>query len=128
MTSRPLHAVLLPAPQLIKPLLAALDGSGPAILPLDPALPPARLRELLAAFRPSAIVRADGIDRAGGPGVAQDVAVVLATSGSTGTPKGAELTASALLSSARAALARLGAGTGQWLCCLPVHQACWSGP
>ena len=57
------------------------------------------------------------------PGVAEDVAVVLATSGSTGLPKGAELTAAALTASARASLNRLGAAPGQrWLCCLPVHH------
>jgi O-succinylbenzoic acid--CoA ligase len=51
------------------------------------------------------------------------VAVVLATSGSTGRPKGAELSAGALLASARASLARLGAGPGaRWLGCLPAHH------
>jgi O-succinylbenzoic acid--CoA ligase len=55
--------------------------------------------------------------------VGEDVAVVLATSGSTGPPKGAELTASALIASARAALDRLGARPGErWLCGLPVHH------
>ncbi len=61
--------------------------------------------------------------------MADDVAVVLATSGSTGVPKGAELTADAMLASARASLARLGAGpassggpAGRWLCCLPTHH------
>lgn len=135
MTSRPLHAVLLPrsagAGQLLEPLAAALDGTGPAILPLDPSLPKARLDEIIAAFAPSAVVTAGGRERlhaagAGGraaPGVSEDVAVVLATSGSTGTPKAAELTASALTASARASLERLGAGPGtRWLCGLPVHH------
>jgi O-succinylbenzoic acid--CoA ligase len=110
---------------LLGQLAAALDGSGPAILPLDPGLPASRLTELLAAFAPSAIVTTDGIERfAAGEGVADDVAVVLTTSGSTGTPKGAELSAVALLASARASLARIGAGTGagRWLCCLPTHH------
>jgi o-succinylbenzoate---CoA ligase len=120
-----LHAVLVPGPgkHLLKALATALDGTGPAILPLDPDLPPARLSELITAFAPTAIVRPDGIERLGpGPGVAQDVAVVLTTSGSTGAPKAAELTASALLASAHASLARLGARTGRWLCCLPAHH------
>ena len=39
---------------------AALDGTGPAILPLDPGLPAARLRELLDAFAPAAIQTPDG--------------------------------------------------------------------
>ncbi len=162
MTTRPLHAVLIPsraaAGQLLGPLRAALDGTGPALLPLDAALPRARLEELLAAFRPAAVRMLGGEDAAGaGPGrdgrhqagrdkgepdwgagrpalprpgggepegVAPGVAVVLATSGSTGMPKGAELPADALRASARASLARLGAGPGaRWLCCLPAHHA-----
>ncbi len=122
-------------------LSAALDRSGPAIAPLDPGLPQARLDELLAAFAPNAIVTTEGtkpvaLPGAGGrpaPGVDEDVAVVLATSGSTGVPKGAELSAGAMLASARASLARLGAGPGvgeggsgkasrRWLCCLPTHH------
>jgi O-succinylbenzoic acid--CoA ligase len=51
------------------------------------------------------------------------VALVIATSGSTGQPKGAELTAAALLASARASLRRIGARAGQrWLCCLPAFH------
>jgi O-succinylbenzoic acid--CoA ligase len=63
------------------------------------------------------------------------VAVVLATSGSTGVPKGAELSADAMLASARFSLTRLGAGPdglgaagragtagSRWLCCLPTHH------
>ncbi len=132
MTSRPLHAVLLPAAQaggrLLAALAAALDGTGPAILPLDPALPRARLDLLLDAFAPAAIETADGTTAlaaagpggAGRPGVRPEVAVVIATSGSTGPPKGAELSAAALLASARASLRRIGARPGErWLCCLP---------
>src|SRR5215469_12968762 len=121
--SRPLHAVLLPPLGLLSALSAALDGTGPAILPVDPELPADRLEGLLTAFAPSAVVTADGTDQlTGGPGVDDDVAVVLATSGSTGTPKGAELTAAALLASARASCARIGADSGRWLCCLPTHH------
>jgi O-succinylbenzoic acid--CoA ligase len=134
-TSRPLHAVLLPpfaAPgRLLDALAAALDGTGPAILPLDPGLPRAGLDELIAALGPTSIDTPEGSQRLdpaapgrpANPGVRDDVAVVLATSGSTGPPKGAELTAAALLASARASLARIGAGGGQrWLCCLPTHH------
>jgi O-succinylbenzoic acid--CoA ligase len=111
---RDLHAVLLPE---VDPVAvgAAIDGSGPALLLLDPALPRARRNELLAVFRPEA-------------GVAEDVAIVLATSGSTGQPKAAELTGAALNASARASLSRLdrlgppGAFDGRWLCCLPRHH------
>jgi o-succinylbenzoate---CoA ligase len=113
---RPLHAVLLrdavaDAEQLAGPLAKALDGTGPAILPLDATLPAPRLRQLTDAIAP-------------GAGVAEDTAVIIATSGSTGEPKGVELSAAALLHSARASLARLGAAgggdAGGWLCCLPV--------
>ena len=100
MTKRPLHAVLLQdavadADQLAGPLAKALDGTGPAILPLDAALPAPRLRQLTDAIAP-------------GAGVAEDTAVVIATSGSTGEPKGVELSAAAC------------GGAGGWLCCLPV--------
>ncbi|HUZ56570.1 MAG TPA: AMP-binding protein [Streptosporangiaceae bacterium] len=135
MTSRPLHAVLLPpqaaGPQLLEALAAAIDGSGPAILPLDPALPRARIDELIAAFAPTTLETAQDSQRLSrasrgglaGPGVPEEVAVVLATSGSTGIPKGAELTGAALVASARASLARLGAAPGErWLCCLPTHH------
>jgi len=129
-TSRPLHAVLLPAAEaggrLLDLLAAALDGTGPAILPLDPALPSGRLDSLLAAFAPAAIETADGTTRlaAAGPGarpgVRPEVAVVIATAGSTGQPKGTELSAAALVASATASLRRIGARPGErWLCCLP---------
>src|SRR5712691_93531 len=141
-TSRPLHAVLLPPEpagrRMLEALPAALDGSGPAILPLDPALPPARLAALLDALAPSCIETTEGTNRlspatpgssAGPgarpdqPGVRPDVAIVIATSGSTGQPKGVELTGAALLASARATLRRIGASPGQrWLCCLPTFH------
>jgi O-succinylbenzoic acid--CoA ligase len=111
--------------RLLDLLSAALDGTGPAILPLDPALPPARLAELLAIFAPGAIVTPDGTQRIAAPpgpggGVRPDVAVIVATSGSTGVPKGVALSAAALRASAAASLARIGARPGgRWLCCLP---------
>lgn len=132
---RPLHAVLLPpgasAAELLEPLAAALGGTGPAILPLDATLPRSRLAELTEALAPATIGSLQDCERVtltgpagpASPGVGEDVAVVLPTSGSTGMPKGAELPAGALLASARASLARLGAGPGaRWLCCLPAHH------
>jgi o-succinylbenzoate---CoA ligase len=124
---RSLHAVLLSGPadakRLIDPLARALDGSGPAILPLDAGLPAARLRQLIDVFAPDAVVGPDGdaTVRSGEKKTEPDTAVIIATSGSTGEPKGVELSAAALLHSARASLARLGAQPGErWLCCLPV--------
>ena len=127
MATRPLHAVLLPPDRILSPLVSALDGSGPAILPLDPALPAGRLRLLLDELAPDALRTVDGVERlspaAGRGGAGEDVAVVIATSGSTGTPKGVELSAAALLASARASLHRIGAAPGdRWLCCLPVSH------
>ena len=143
MTDRPLHALLLPpaeAGRLLDALAAALDGSGPAILPLDPRLPPARVAALLDAFAPAAVETPGGTRRwqpADGAGASHgggrgnlpgDVAVVIATSGSTGEPKGAQLAASALLHSARASLDRIGAGAGErWLCPLPTSHVAGLG-
>ncbi len=111
-------------------LAAALDGSGPAILPLDPGLPPAALARTLAAFRPAVLETmtgthrlADAVPGTTPAGVADDVAVVIATSGSTGVPKGVELSATALTASAAASLRRIGAAPGErWLCCLPAFH------
>lgn len=125
MPARSLHAVQLPAStRLVEHIANALDGSGPAIAPIPLDLPASRLRSTIAALRPSALVTPEGATalRDGEP-VAEDTAVVVSTSGSTGGPKAAELSARALTASARASLARLGAGSGErWLLCLPPHH------
>jgi o-succinylbenzoate---CoA ligase len=89
---------------LLAALPSALDGRGPALLPLPDG--PDRAG-VLAALRPDEPLERD------------DIALVVPTSGSTGTPKGALLTSSALLHSAQATLDRLG-GPGQWLLAMPV--------
>ena len=57
---RPLHAVLLDgvrdAARLLDPLARALDGTGPAILPVDGSLPAARISQLIDAFQPSTVI------------------------------------------------------------------------
>jgi o-succinylbenzoate---CoA ligase len=132
-TSRPLQAVLLPPSQggrVLAALAAALDGSGPAILPLDPATPAPALRRVLETLAPSSLLTMEGTGPAPGAprsgsaaGVAEDTAVVIATSGSTGEPKGVELTAAAMTASAASSLRRLGARGGErWLCCLPTFH------
>jgi O-succinylbenzoic acid--CoA ligase len=89
---------------LLPALAAALDGVGPALLPLPTG---GSRGDVLAAMDPAQPLERD------------DVALVVPTSGSTGEPKGAMLTADALRHSARATHARLG-GDGQWLLALPV--------
>jgi O-succinylbenzoic acid--CoA ligase len=121
-----LRAVLVEraTPRLLELLAAALDGSGPAIVPLDAGLPRARLAELIDALGSGSVQDTEGVTSArSGPheGVAEGTAVVVGTSGSTGVPKGVELSAAALRHSARASLDRVGARAGErWLCCLPV--------
>src|SRR5260370_38676 len=63
---RSLHAVLVEraTPRLLELIAAALDGTGPAILPLDAGLPAGRMAELLAAFAPDTIEDAGGITTA----------------------------------------------------------------
>jgi O-succinylbenzoic acid--CoA ligase len=123
---RPLHAVVLPVTeaggQLLELLAAALDGTGPAVLPLDPDLPADRLAAIVDTFAPAAVHTPDGVTRrAASRPAGPDTAVVIATSGSTGPPKGVELSAAALRHSARATLDRVGATPGQrWLLCLPA--------
>jgi o-succinylbenzoate---CoA ligase len=111
-TSRPLHAVqFTPAAgeRMLAALAAALDGSGPAIMPLDPSLPEPALARILDSFS--------------GTAVRDDTALVITTSGSTGEPKAVELSAAALTGSAAASLRRIGAGPGErWLCCLPTFH------
>jgi len=125
---RPLRAVLVEraTPRLVELLAAALDGSGPAIAPLDAGLPSARLAELIDVLGPSSVEDTEAVTTArSGPheGVAEGTAVVIGTSGSTGVPKGVELSAAALRHSARASLDRVGARPGErWLCCLPVSH------
>ncbi|MBP2704168.1 AMP-binding protein [Microbispora sp. RL4-1S] len=108
-----------PGAALFDAVRAALDGTGPAVLPLSPDLPRPALDAALDALRPTHVVTPDGMRREP-DGRPTDAAVIIATSGSTGVPKGVELSAAAVTASARASLARVGARPGErWLCCLP---------
>jgi O-succinylbenzoic acid--CoA ligase len=127
---RSLRAVLMDphrldqqGPRLTALLDAALDGTGPAIVPLDAGLPASRLDALLRTFDPDEIEDAGGVTtvRSVRNGEIGDTALIIGTSGSTGEPKGVRLSAAALLHSARTSLTRLGAQAGErWLCCLPL--------
>src|SRR4051812_32391719 len=105
-----LVAICLPrSPAQIVAMLAAWR-TGAAYLPLDPAWPEARLRDLIASAKCDALIAAPdaaaGIagdvpviapDAAGEPPAPripapEDLAYVIYTSGSTGAPKGVEVT------------------------------------
>ncbi|HEV8557486.1 MAG TPA: o-succinylbenzoate--CoA ligase [Actinophytocola sp.] len=83
--------------ELFGGLRAALDGSGPPVVPVDPGVP------------------VTGSEPAAG------IALVVPTSGSTGDAKGVLLAASALRASATATHGRLG-GPGRWLLALPARH------
>ena len=83
--------------------------AGDAVLPVDPRLPAAAARALVAAMRP-------------GDPVEDGDALVVATSGTTGEPKGVVLTHDAIEASARATSARLRVDPARdvWLSYLPL--------
>ena len=108
---RPLRLLQLPAgsAELLTALAGALDGTGPALLPLPAG--PAEAARLQQALRPDEPLESD------------DIALIVPTSGSTGEAKGVLLTAAALTASAAATQQRLG-GPGRWLLALaPTHIA-----
>lgn len=91
---------------LTRALRSALDGSGPAVLPVDPAG---------AAGAAGPHTSGLGLEQ-----VPLPVALVIATSGSSGAPKRVLLSAGALLASAAATESALG-GPGEWVLALPGH-------
>jgi o-succinylbenzoate---CoA ligase len=93
--------------EVLPHLREALDGSGPAWLPV-PTGDRRETHRLSSALQP-------------GEPIEDDVALVVTTSGTTGVPKGAMLSAAALRASGDATHARLG-GPGQWLLALPTHH------
>jgi O-succinylbenzoic acid--CoA ligase len=88
-----------PVADLVVALRAALDGSGPALLPLAPGAP-------IPPSLPTQVPVA--------------TALVIATSGSSGAPKLVALRAAALLASTAATEGALG-GPGGWVLALPGH-------
>ncbi len=99
----------VPLADLLDLLRAALDATGPALLPVASGAPG------------EAVVAAAALGRPLRPGTA----LLLPTSGSTGTPKVVELSAEALRAGAVATHARVGP-PGRWLLALPLtHVAGW---
>ena len=97
---------------LLPALAAAVDGTGPALVPVPDGPAGAAVLRMAAVGEPLE-------EPTGADGSPDPVALVVPTSGSTGTPRGALLTASALAASAAATAERLG-GAGSWLLCLPT--------
>ncbi|MGW7018665.1 amino acid adenylation domain-containing protein [Streptomyces decoyicus] len=95
--------------------LLAVQSTGAAYLPIDPALPPQRIATLLADARPLLVVRHDdGLTVTAGAGepalVPENTAYVTYTSGSTGRPKGVVVPHSALTNLVLALRERLAVG------------------
>ncbi len=115
--ARLVSPITLPADErvldVLPALARALDGSGPALLPLGENDPRSTdIAEHLGADAPLGPCEDDPAD---------PTALVIATSGSTGAPKGVLLSAGQLAASAAATEQRLG-GPGHWLLALPAHH------
>ncbi|WP_213283182.1 o-succinylbenzoate--CoA ligase [Cellulomonas hominis] len=111
--SRPVRVVAASAagvPALTEALAAALDGTGPAVLPVE--APESQ------ATGGVGVTGGAGEDTAAAVPVPDDVALLVRTSGSTGAPREVMLTAGALRASAEATHRRL-SGPGRWLLPLP---------
>ncbi|HUG84369.1 MAG TPA: AMP-binding protein [Euzebya sp.] len=120
---KPLVAV--PAiPDVLVPHLQDAWRGGPAVLPLDPRLPPRLRGALVAALKPGSIAKPGGlVTLPGGVPVADDTVALVPTSGSTGMPKGVVLSRSALGASVARGLARTTSDPAvPWVCCLPVSH------
>ncbi|MHA6801436.1 o-succinylbenzoate--CoA ligase [Bounagaea algeriensis] len=117
-SARPLQPLPVPAGaealSVVPALHRALEGAGPALLPVadDDGEHTRRVRETLRAGEPLQ----PGEDAADDP-----TSLVVATSGSTGAPKGVLLPASALRASAEATHRALG-GPGHWLLAMPAQH------
>lgn len=112
MGAREIQPLIVPpgtrALEVLPALERALDGDGPALLPLAEE----QHENSAGGYGRLAEAEDDPED---------PTALVIATSGSTGDPKGVLLSASALRASATATHERLG-GPGQWLLSMPAQH------
>jgi O-succinylbenzoic acid--CoA ligase len=119
-----LVAVELPAGPTWRHLLERVWTDGGTLLPLDHRLSAQIRARLLAAARPSALLRPDGLEPLPNPAPTDpEVALVVPTWGTTGRPKLVELSRTAVSSAVRASASAIGAsGRDPWLCCLPLSH------
>ncbi len=119
-----LVALDLPGGPAFVDALQRVWAAGDAAIPLDPRLPDAERRRVLAAMRPGAIIGVDDERRRleNGQPIEPGDALVIATSGTTGHPKGVVLTHDAVEASARAtsAVIDVDPSSDRWLACLPL--------
>jgi len=118
-----LVAIDLPGGDRFVDALRRIWDDGDAAFPLDQRLPGAARHAVLATIAPDRLINEHGLHSLEGPGVDDGDALVVATSGTTGSPRGVVLTHDAVVASARATSARLGAASDDtWLACLPLSH------
>jgi len=117
-----LVALALPGGPAFVAALQRIWDRGDAVFPLDLRLPEPARRAALRAMAPARVVDADGAHPLPDPRPVEDGdALVVATSGTTGEARGVVLTHDAVVASAMATSARIGASSGDhWLACLPL--------
>ncbi|MDQ1481613.1 MAG: o-succinylbenzoate---CoA ligase [Actinomycetota bacterium] len=116
-------AVIAAGHPLAVAAISAWDA-GEAILPINPAAPPAERNRLLEQLRPTHLVEGETREalRGGIPAPAGTAAIVV-TSGTTAEPKGVELTRAGMEVMGRGYSAGLRADADdRWLTCLPLHH------
>jgi O-succinylbenzoic acid--CoA ligase len=116
-------AVIAAGHPLAVAAVSAWDA-GEAILPINPAAPPAERHRLLEQLRPTHLVEGETREAVrGGIRAPADTAAIVVTSGTTAEPKGVELTRAGMEVMGRGYSAGLGADArDRWLTCLPLHH------